>query len=82
MRRTRTIPGQWGDPLLRLGDAEAMLNLLIEARDAARAAGAVQTLARIQRAISSAKGAVRNANGRFTRWKEQHPPIEREAAHG
>ena len=75
----RPIKGQWGDPLLRLGDAEATLQLLTEARDAARAAGAGQTLARIQHAISSAKGAVRHANGRFQRWQERHPLIAPEA---
>lgn len=72
----RPIRGQWGDPLLRLGDAEATLQLLTEARDAARAAGAVQTLARIQHAISSAKGAKRNAYARFSEWQRQHPLIE------
>ena len=71
----RPLRGQWGDPLLRLGDAEATLKLLTEARDAARAAGAVQTYQRILKAISSAKGAIRHANGRFSEWQRQHPLI-------
>jgi hypothetical protein len=68
----RPLRGQWGDPLLRLEEVEQTLRHLTAARDAARAAGAVQTLTRINAAISSAKGAVRNAKGRVIEWREQH----------
>jgi len=76
--RRRPIRGEWGDPILRLQEAESALNLLTMARDSARAAGAVQTLARIHRAISSAKGAVRNASNRASEWQRRHATQEAE----
>lgn len=41
--------------------------LLIEARQAAKDAGAPQTLKRIRRALTSSGGAIRNATGRIYR---------------
>jgi hypothetical protein len=70
--RHRPIRGEWGDPILRMQEAQSALSSLIDARHAARAAGAVKTVRRIQSAISSAKGAVRNAEGQFSQWAERH----------
>lgn len=49
--------------------AEQALECLRRARDLLKAAGNLQTLARVQAAISSAKGAVRIQSGRETRAK-------------
>lgn len=60
----RPIPGQHPDPDVRLAAVWGMTICLTEAAKMARAGGAVQTLPKIHRALSSAKGAMRHAKNR------------------
>lgn len=69
MKRSNRFPR---DPTLwhvyqALNSAQAALGYLLLARDELTNACAPKTLARVQSAISSAKGAVRNAGYRVTR---------------
>lgn len=67
------VRGQWrhrdphSEAIGRLQEARHVVRLLRQARDSARLGGMVQTLGRIQRAIASAGGAVRHAEGRVGR---------------
>lgn len=58
---------QASTPGAQADSAERVLELLLMARREARRAGAVYTLPRIEAAISSARGAVRNTKHRADR---------------
>lgn len=66
MKRNNLFPSQWHAEQAELSAFKALL-LLREARKELRNACAPKTLARVDLAISSAKGAVRNAGYRVTR---------------
>lgn len=66
MRRANTFPSQWHAEQAELS-AKIALAHLQKAREELKNACAPKTLARVQLAISSAKGAIRNAGYRVTR---------------
>ncbi len=71
-RPSATVTGHQRSTSARLDYTRQTLKRLIEARQAARNAGLTFTLPRIQLAISSARGAVRNAEGRMHRTNERN----------
>lgn len=67
--KIRKMPQRYYPPTYYLAEAECCVRALQAALGHAQAAGAPYTLARVKLALSSARGAVRNAEYRVTRAK-------------